>query len=71
MVDFPWITLRKGREFLQNILRPRQLAECHIPIAKDDEIGARQAALRAAAQLPDIAVRLFLEPFQSERFSCP
>lgn len=71
VVDFPWITLRKGREFLQNVLRPRQLAVCHIPFAKDDEIGARQAALRAAAQLPNIAVRLFLEPFQSERFSCP
>lgn len=71
VVDFPWITLRKGREFLQNVLRPRQLAVCHIPFAKDDEIGARQAALRAAAQLPSIGVRLFLEPFQSERFCCP
>ena len=71
VVDFPWITLRKGREFLQNVLRPRQVAVCHIPFPADDEIGARAAAIRAAAQLPDMDVRLFLEPFQSERFVSP
>lgn len=71
VVDFPWVTLRKGREYLRDVLRPRQIAVCHLPFPADDGMGARQAALRAAAQLPFAQVRLFLEPFQSETFTQP
>ena len=41
------------------------------PFSGDDLIGARQAALRAVTQLPFAQVRLFLEPLQSESFTCP
>lgn len=71
VVDFPWVTLRRGREFLRDVLRPRQIAVCHLPFPGDDVMGARQAALRAAAQLPFAQLRLFLEPFQSETFTRP
>ena len=71
VVDYPWVTLRKGRNYLQNVLRPRQIAVCHLPFPADDLIGARQAALRAVTELPFAQVRLFLEPFQSESFTCP
>lgn len=68
VVDFPWVTLRKGREFLMRELQPRQIAVCHLPFPEDDLYGSREAALRAAAQIPGIDVRVFLEPFQTEYF---
>lgn len=71
VVDYPWVTLRKGRDYLQRVLRPRQIAVCHLPFAADDLLGARQAALKAVPQLPFAQVRLFLEPFQQETFTRP
>ena len=68
VVDFPWLTLRKGREFLMNELRPRQVAVCHLPFPQDDLYGSREAALRDVSLLEYMDARVFLEPFQTEIF---
>lgn len=67
LLDFPWITLKKGREFIRRYLRPAHLLVYHLPFAQDDEFHYRPAAEQAAGLLdfvPD--VRLLKEPLQSE-----
>lgn len=66
LLDFPWITLRKGREFTRDRIRPRHLLVYHLPFAQDDSVGYRSAAEHAAGLtgLPD--VRLLWEPLQQE-----
>ena len=66
ILNFPWITLRKGRHCLENVLRPRHLLLCHLPFAEDDINGYLNAAFRAAktVDLPD--VRLLTCPLQRE-----
>ncbi|WP_300757639.1 MBL fold metallo-hydrolase [uncultured Oscillibacter sp.] len=66
ILNFPWITLRKGRRCLEDVLRPRHLMLCHLPFAEDDTNGYLDAALRAARtiDLPD--VRLLTQPLQRE-----
>ena len=64
ILNFPWITLRKGRHCLENVLRPRHLLLYHLPFAEDDVNGYLNAAFHAAKtiNLPD--VRLLTRPLQ-------
>lgn len=66
ILNFPWLTLRKGRQYLEEVLRPRHLLLCHLPFCQDDANGWLDAARRAAAgsSLPD--VRLLARPLQRE-----
>lgn len=66
ILNFPWLTLRKGRRYLEEVLRPRHLLLCHLPFCQDDANGWLDAARRAAAgsSLPD--VRLLARPLQRE-----
>lgn len=66
LLDFPWGTLRKGREFLQEHLRGAQILLHHLPFAEDDENGFRRAALNAAAQIPDC--RVLFDPLQTVEY---
>lgn len=68
LLDFPWITLRKGRQFIERYIRPRHLAVCHLPFAEDDCYSYRPAVVKAAAQVQVPDVRLLMEPFQREIF---
>ncbi len=68
LLNFPWITLSKGRRFIEEFIRPRHLAVYHLPFEQDDVYAYRRAALRAAEQVPAKDVRLFLNPLQQERF---
>jgi L-ascorbate metabolism protein UlaG (beta-lactamase superfamily) len=68
LLNFPWLTLERGRAFLRQVIRPAHLLICHLPFAADDRWGYRQAAARSAAALPEVPdIRLLLEPFQRER----
>ncbi|MEA4993576.1 MAG: hypothetical protein VB060_07065 [Oscillibacter sp.] len=69
LLNFTWITLSKGRRFIEQFIRPRHLAVYHLPFEQDDIYAYRRAALRAAEQAPAEDVRLFLNPLQRERFS--
>ena len=67
VVNFPWVTLRRGRAFLQTHIRPRHVIVCHLPFAQDECNNYRSAALRAVTrqtELPD--VRLLWDCLQSE-----
>ncbi len=64
ILDFPWLTLPKGRAALEKIA-PKCLLACHLPFEKDDVCGYRAAAMKSAARL-NTDVRLLLEPYQEE-----
>lgn len=69
LLDFPWLTLPQGRDFIREVLRPSHLLICHLPFSGDDRWGYQRAAERAASAfrgVPD--VRLLTEPFQREFF---
>lgn len=66
LMDFPWVTLRKGARFIREYIHPRYLLVCHLPFPGDDIYGYRKAAIRFAAQMEGLDVRLLLEPFQQE-----
>lgn len=67
ILDFPWITLGKGRDFLQNTLRAKHILVCHLPFAQDDVNGYRRSAIHAAETLWHPDLRLLLEPMQTEK----
>lgn len=48
VLTFPWLTLKKGRAFLEEKLMPRNIVAYHIPFEGDDVFGYRAAALKAA-----------------------
>lgn len=66
ILDFPWVTLRRGRAFVEQIIRPKVLVTVHLPFEEDDENGYRAAALRWAGEVEVPDVRLMLRPFQQE-----
>ena len=67
LLNFPWVTLRKGRHFIEQAIRPEHLVVYHLPFSHDDRWGYRNAAVKGAGQLQGVPdVRLLLEPFQRE-----
>ena len=67
LLNFPWVTLRKGRHFIEQAIRPEHLVVYHLPFSHDDRWGYRDAAVKGAGQLQGVPdVRLLLEPFQRE-----
>ena len=54
VVDFPWITLPKGRRVLLEEICPKKIVACHIPFAGDDINHYRVAAEKAAQQLENV-----------------
>lgn len=66
ILDFPWLTLPRGRRFVQEHIRPKTLLVCHLPFSGDDICGYRAAALKSAPLLEGVDVRLLSEPFQQE-----
>lgn len=67
VLNFPWLTLTRGRVFTEEVLRPGHVLLCHLPFAGDDTEGYRDAAVKAAARsrVPD--VRCLLSPLEPER----
>lgn len=66
ILDFPWLTLPRGRRFVQEHIRPRTLLACHLPFSGDDVYGYRAAAVKSAPLLEGVDVRLLTEPLQQE-----
>lgn len=64
ILNFPWITLKKGREFIKDYLPETKLLLCHLPFEQDDINGYRLAAQKALEQYPN--ARLLMEPLQTE-----
>lgn len=69
VLNFPWITLQRGRECIEQILKPAHLLIWHLPTQEDDRGQFRAAAIRCAELLKSIPdVRINLDPFQEEFF---
>lgn len=67
ILDFPWLTLRKGRAFIDRVIRPEHLLVYHLPFAEDDDWGYRTATRKAARLLPEVPdVRLLENALQVE-----
>jgi len=69
LLDFPWLTLRKGRQFIHEHIRPRHLLIYHLPFAQDDCMGYRVAVQNSIPRLKVPDIRLLCEPFQTEMYS--
>ncbi len=63
ILNFPWITLKKGRECIQS-LQPKQLIIHHLPFEEDDLDGFRHAAEKSAAMLSHKNICLLMNPLQ-------
>lgn len=66
ILNFPWVTLSKGRAFVTEALKPKHILLCHLPFAEDDVGGFRASARRNARLLENVDVRLLSEPLQRE-----
>ena len=62
IMNFPWLTLRKGRECLQTVIKPKHCVFWHLPFLEDDVNGYRSSAEAALRQYPG---RLLCDPFQT------
>lgn len=66
LLNFPWITLRRGQDFLREHLHADHIALYHLPFAEDDTEGFRTAADRAAQSLSGVgAVHVLDNRFQT------
>lgn len=60
ILNFPWLTLKKGREFVRSVLRPKHWLVCHLPFEADDVNGYRRSTHAAAEN-----VHILEEPLQT------
>lgn len=66
LLNFPWITLARGRAFLRK-LAPEHILAYHLPFREDDVSGYRESARRNAEALAkETDIRLLWEPLQTE-----
>lgn len=66
ILNFPWVTLSKGRAFVTHQIKPKHILVCHLPFEEDDVNGFRKSAQRSTGLLEDLDVRLLCEPLQTE-----
>jgi len=62
ILDFPWLTLKKGREFVAEHIGPRYCIGYHLPFAEDDSNGFRGSAQKAALEM---GAALLMDPLQT------
>lgn len=63
LLDFPWMTLPRGRAFLDAHFSCAEKVLLHLPFAEDDRFGYRVAAQRAAERSEN--VHLLCDPLQT------
>ena len=65
LLNFPWLTLKKGSAFLRESLRPKRTLLYHLPFEEDDVNGFRQAAEKALARENSGEMQLLWNPLQT------
>lgn len=69
VLNFPWLTLPRGREYIAKRLQPAHLLIYHLPFPADDAALYRAAAERAASLLPACPdIRILGDFLQTERY---
>ena len=68
LLDFPWLTLKNGRAFVESAIRPRAVGVYHLPFEKDDVFGYRKAVKKTLEQRFLYDVILLSEPLQTVYF---
>lgn len=67
LLNFTWLTKRRGREFITRYIKPRHLMFFHIPFAEDNISGYREFSFKRLPMMTGVEdVRLLCEPFQVE-----
>ena len=68
ILNFPWVTLKCGRRFICDVMKPEHVFVFHLPCEGDDVIGYRKAAIKGAELLrkEGIDTVILSEPLQSE-----
>lgn len=64
IMPFPWITLPKGRMFIEKYIKPEHLIINHLPLEEDDIYGYRKAALDSAAEINVPELTIFTDILQ-------
>ena len=64
IMPFPWITLQKGRAFVEGIIKPQQLIINHLPMEDDDIYGYRNAVQKNINLIKLPAVHIFTDMLQ-------
>ena len=65
ILDFPWLTLNRGRVALES-LNAKQILLYHLPFPEDDENGFLASAARAAERWEKGNAKLLCTPLQTE-----
>lgn len=67
VVDFPWITKRAGKVYLEEQIAPAHLIGYHLPFEEDDVNLFRMSAAKAAEKIAENTdTRLLWNPLQEE-----
>ena len=68
ILDFPWLTLRRGQDFLRDIIQPEHILAYHLPFEQDDVNQYRKSAEKAKNAREKMAdIRLLYNPLQTEQ----
>ena len=67
LMPFPWLTLKSGRNFTEQFIKPRHVMYFHLPFAEDNISGYREFAFKALPLMTAVDdARLLSEPWQVE-----
>lgn len=69
LLNFPWLTLKKGRTFVQEYMKPEHIVLYHLPFVEDDCNGYRSATEKAAKEFQLTQVSVLMEPLQQIVFN--
>ena len=65
VLNFPWVSLQAGRQFIDEVLRPKKLLINHLPVKEADKFAYRDAAKKALRKYYSRAnARLLTDKFQ-------
>ncbi len=65
LLNFPWLTLKKGQTFVDEIMKPSRILLYHLPFVQDDCCGYRDAATKAVQKRKDACAQLLYEPLHT------
>lgn len=67
VLNFIWLTLRRGRQFIKEIIRPDHVLVCHLPDPDLDPYDYKRAAeIKIFSDFPDKDIRIISRPLQEE-----